>query len=104
MSETTTKTEAASTFGMLSIAAPFIGGFIILILFWTDLIAPLLYIRIAFGALVFSPALIGVAFAIGAWMRGERNRRLRYIGLILNLAILIFFVILMALPHSGSAS
>ena len=57
MSETTTKSEAASTFGMLSIAAPFIGGFIILILFWTDLIAPLLYIRIAFGALLCSPAL-----------------------------------------------
>ncbi len=89
---------------MLSIAAPFIGGFIILILFWTDLITPLLFIPIAFGALVFTPLLIGVAFAIGAWIRGERYRRLRYIGLILNLGILIFFVILMSLRHGVSSS
>ena len=89
--------KAISIFGMLSVAAPFIGGFIIWIMIQNDWIVSFLYIPPAFALLIALPSLTGVAFAFVSWIRDEPNRKMRRGGLFFNVAILFIWLVLVLL-------
>lgn len=80
-------------FGILSTCAPFIGAFLFYFAEW--ILAASLEIPFAFelGLLVipFTP-LCGIGFAMLAWVRGEPYRAIPWLGLLINLAVLIWVV------------
>jgi hypothetical protein len=80
-----------STFGALSIAAPFIGGVLVyLLIFHSDQIVPAYILGLLLVPL--SP-ICGVIFAVVAWIRREPSWIFPWIGLLLNLGVLLFLYI-----------
>ena len=97
--------QATSTFGRLSVWAPFIGALLFYILYCVceQLIVVLLYIPPLAFLVVSLPSLLGIIFAIVSWKRSEPSRGLRWFGLILNVGILFLFLIGSTRSHGSSS-
>jgi len=81
----------APIYGKLSIAAPVAGVFFVCfnasVLRIDGLYIPLIFLLLLLLA-------CGIAFAIAAWKRDELYRPLRWIGLCLNVAFLLWFILI----------
>lgn len=81
----------APVFGKLSIVAPVIGVFLMClnasVIRSTELYVPWLFLLLLL-------LVCGIAFAIAAWKRDELYRPLWWIGLFLNLAILLSVILI----------
>jgi hypothetical protein len=78
--------------GNLSIAAPFLSGLIVCILWQTDWMDRLYYVPYAGWAIplmILAPLLLGISFAAVARRRRERFRKLWLIGATLNVGTLL---------------
>src|SRR5438270_135065 len=80
----------APTYGILSIAAPFIGAFMIFVLLWGIPDFPLSFI-LALFIIPLSP-ICGIGFAVAAGIRGERYFAIRAVGLLINLAVIALLI------------
>jgi hypothetical protein len=79
------------TFGILSIAAPFIGTFLFWVLIWVFTDFSLSFV-LALSLIPLSP-LCGLIFSAVGWFRHERYWLLRWIGLAINLGVIGWFVV-----------
>lgn len=90
----TTEPKSASarspTFGSLSIAAPFTGALLILILLWGMPAFPLSFILTLF-LIPLSP-ICGVGFAVVAAIRRERYSAVWLLGLVINLVAVCILI------------
>jgi hypothetical protein len=74
--------------GTLSVSAPFIGAFLFFVLIRVFTDSPLSFV-LALSLIPLSP-LCGVIFAVVALIRRERFRFFAWIGMVVNLALILF--------------
>jgi hypothetical protein len=86
-------------FGTLSVAAPFIGAFLSYVLLSLSASSEDSPVAFLLGLLLFPLSLLsGVAFAASAWIRRERFWLLPSIGLLINLALVLWIVLWVTSP------
>ena len=90
ITESKSTVAVVPTFGALSVAVPFIGVFLFLLL--ASLFSTVAFAFIVAILIIPLSPICGVVFAVVAWKRGERYWALRWIGLLINLAAIYFLI------------